>query len=105
MLRKALNQGLKTICVINKIDRETARCDWVHDKVLELFLDLEADDDQFNAPFLYASAKNGFADRSTDGPRSDMSALFETVIERIPPPVIESGDFRMLVSNMTGMNM
>ena len=100
VLRKALNQGLKTICVINKIDRETARCDWVHDKVLELFLDLEADDDQFNAPFLYASAKNGFADRSTDGPRSDMSALFETVIERIPPPVIESGDFRMLVSNI-----
>ena len=100
VLRKALNQGLKTICVINKIDRETARCDWVHDKVLELFLDLEADDDQFNAPFLYASAKNGFADRSIDGPRSDMSALFETVIERIPPPVIESGDFRMLVSNI-----
>ena len=100
VLRKALNQGLKTICVINKIDRETARCDWVHDKVLELFLDLEADDDQFNAPFLYASAKNGFADRSTDGPRSDMSALFETIIERIPPPVIESGDFRMLVSNI-----
>ena len=100
VLRKALNQGLKTICVINKIDRETARCDWVHDKVLELFLDLEADDDQFNAPFLYASAKNGFADRSTDGPRSDMSALFETVIERIPPPVIASGDFRMLVSNI-----
>lgn len=100
VLRKALNQGLKTICVINKIDRETARCDWVHDKVLELFLDLEADDDQFNAPFLYASAKNGFADRSTNGPRSDMSALFETVIERIPPPVIESGDFRMLVSNI-----
>ncbi len=100
VLRKALNQGLKTICVINKIDRETARCDWVHDKVLELFLDLEADDDQFNAPFLYASAKNGFADRSTDGPRSDMSALFETVIERIPPPVIESGEFRMLVSNI-----
>lgn len=100
VLRKALNQGLKTICVINKIDRETARCEWVHDKVLELFLDLEADDDQFNAPFLYASAKNGFADRSTDGPRSDMTALFETIIERIPPPVIETGDFRMLVSNI-----
>ncbi|MFL2835877.1 MAG: translational GTPase TypA, partial [Coraliomargaritaceae bacterium] len=55
-LKKALSQGLKTICVINKIDRDTARSEWVHDKVLELFLDLEADD-QFNAPFLYASAK------------------------------------------------
>ena len=100
VLKKALDQKLKTICVVNKIDRETARCDWVHDKVLELFLDLEADDDQFNAPFLYASAKNGFADREINGPREDMSALFETVIDRIPPPSIEDGDFRMLVSNI-----
>ncbi len=100
VLRKALEAGLKTICVINKIDRETARADWVHDKVLELFLDLDADEDQFNAPFLYASAKNGFADREIDGPRENMNDLFETVIERIPPPVIEEGDFRMLVSNI-----
>ena len=100
VLRKALDQGLKTICVINKIDRETSRPDWVHDKVLELFLDLEADDDQFNAPFLYASAKMGFADREVDGPRENMTDLFETIIERIPPPTIEEGDFRMLVSNI-----
>jgi GTP-binding protein len=100
VLRKALDAGLKTICVINKIDRETSRADWVHDKVLELFLDLDADEDQFNAPFLYASAKNGFADREIDGPRENMNDLFETVIERIPPPVIEEGEFRMLASNI-----
>ena len=100
VLKKALSQGLKTICVINKIDRDTARSEWVHDKVLELFLDLEADDDQFNAPFLYASAKNGFADKAVDGPRENMTDLFETIVERIPPPVIEAGDFRMLVSNI-----
>lgn len=100
VLRKALDAGLKTICVINKIDRETSRPDWVHDKVLELFLDLDADEDQFNAPFLYASAKNGFADREVNGPRENMDDLFETVVERIPPPVIEAGDFRMLVSNI-----
>ena len=100
VLRKALDQGLKTICVINKVDREASRPDWVHDKVLELFLDLEADDDQFNAPFLYASAKMGFADRSVDGPRENMLDLFETIVERIPPPSIEEGDFRMLVSNI-----
>jgi GTP-binding protein len=100
VLRKALDAGLKTICVINKIDRDTSRPDWVHDKVLELFLDLDADEDQFNAPFLYASAKNGFADRAVDGPRENMNDLFETVIERIPPPVTEEGDFRMLVSNI-----
>lgn len=100
VLRKALAQGLKTICVINKIDRDTARPEWVHDKVLELFLDLEADEDQFNAPFLYASAKLGFADREVNGPRQNMLDLFETIIERIPPPDIEDGDFRMLVSNI-----
>ena len=100
VLRKALAQGLKTICVINKVDRDTARPEWVHDKVLELFLDLEADEDQFNAPFLYASAKNGFADREIDGPRQNMTDLFETIVERIPPPVIETGGFRMLVSNI-----
>ena len=100
VLQKALNQKLKTICVINKIDRETSRCSWVHDKVLELFLDLEADEDQFNAPFLYASAKNGFADKTINGSRENMNALFETIIDRIPPPEIESGDFKMLVSNI-----
>lgn len=100
VLRKALDAGLKTICVINKVDRETSRPDWVHDKVLELFLDLDADEDQFNAPFLYASAKMGFADLEVDGPRENMMDLFQTIIERIPPPVIEEGDFRMLVSNI-----
>jgi GTP-binding protein len=100
VLRKALDQGLKTICVINKVDREASRPDWVHDKVLELFLDLDADEDQFNAPFLYASAKMGFADRTVDGPRENMLDLFETIVERIPAPTIESGDFRMLVSNI-----
>ncbi|MBK28009.1 MAG: translational GTPase TypA [Verrucomicrobiales bacterium] len=100
VLRKALGHGLKTICVINKIDRETARSEWVHDKVLELFLELGADEDQFNAPFLYGSAKLGFADRKLDGPRKNMNDLFETIIERVPPPVIEDAPFRMLVSNI-----
>ena len=100
VLRKALGHGLRAICVVNKIDRDTARPQWVHDKVLELFLELGADDDQFNAPFLYGSAKLGFADRTLAGPRKDMTDLFETVIERVPPPVIEDAPFRMLVSNI-----
>ena len=100
VLRKALDAGLKTICVINKIDRDTSRPDWVHDKVLELFLDLEADDDQFNAPFLYASSKKGFADLKIDGPRKNMDDLFMTITDRIPPPIVEVGSFRMLVSNI-----
>jgi len=100
VLMKALKQHLKPIVVINKVDREHADPEAVHDKVLELFLDLEADDDQFNAPFIYASAKNGWADTTLDGPRKDMTALFETIMERIDPPKVEEGPFRMLVSNI-----
>jgi len=95
VLRKALDQGLKTICVVNKVDRDTSRPEWVHDKVLELFLDLDADEDQFNAPFLYASAKMGFADLEVYGPRENMQDLFETIVSRIPAPIIEEGEFRM----------
>ncbi len=100
VLMKALQQHLKPIVVINKVDRDHANPAAVHDKVLELFLDLEADDDQFNAPFIYASAKNGWADPSLDGPRQDMTALFDTIMTAIPPPVTEPGPFRMLVSNI-----
>ncbi len=100
VLRKALSHGLKPIVVVNKVDREFAEPERVHDKVLELFLELEADENQFNAPFLYASAKNGWADAGLDGPREDMKALFDTILETIPAPVVEEGDFRMLVSNI-----
>ena len=100
VLRKALGHGLKTICVVNKIDRETARPTWVHDKVLELFLELGADEDQFNAPFLYGSAKLGFVDNKLDGARTNMNDLFESIISRVPPPLIEDAPFRMLVSNI-----
>jgi len=100
VLMKALRQHLKPIVVINKVDREHANPVAVHDKVLELLLDLEADEDQFNAPFLYASAKNGWADVDLDGPRADMTALFRTILEHIPPPEVEEGPFRMLVSNI-----
>ena len=100
VLRKALYHNLAPIVVINKIDRDNARPEWVHDKVLELFLELNASEAQFNAPFLYASAKDGWADRSIGGPREDMRALFETIRDEVPPPVIEQGGFRMLVSNI-----
>lgn len=100
VLRKALGHGLTTICVINKVDRDTARPEWVHDKVLELFLDLEASEEQFNAPFIYASAKNGWADRDLKGPRTDMAALFETIVDHVPAPSVDEGEFKMLVSNI-----
>lgn len=100
VLMKAFRHRLKPIVVINKVDRDHANPVAVHDKVLELFLDLEADDGQFNAPFIYASAKNGWADYDLDGSRKDMTPLFETILEHIDPPEVEEGAFRMLVSNI-----
>jgi GTP-binding protein len=100
VLRKALQHGLAPVVVVNKVDREHSDPKGVHDKVLELFLELEATEEQFNCPFLYASARDGWADRTLDGPRADMTAVFETVLEHVPPPVVEPGPFRMLVSNI-----
>lgn len=100
VLKKALSHGLAPVVVINKVDRPHANPKAVHDKVLELFLDLEANDEQFNAPFLYASALSGWADHTPDGPRKDLAPLFETILEHVPPPKTEEGPFRMLVSNI-----
>ncbi len=101
VLKKALAHGLKPIVVINKIDRENADPAGVHDKVLELLLELNATDDQFNSPFIYASARDGYALRKLDDPRNGMTPLFETIIERIPPPQADpQAPFQMLVSNL-----
>ncbi|MCH6256626.1 translational GTPase TypA [Puniceicoccaceae bacterium K14] len=101
VLRKALQQGLKPIVVVNKIDRDHSDPEYVHDKVLELFLELDADEDQFNAPFVYASAKNGFAMNELEDERKDMTPLFEMVINHVPAPEADlESPFRMLVSNI-----
>ena len=100
VLRKALEAGLSPVIVINKVDRENSRPEYVHDKVLELFLELEATDEQFNAPFLYASARDGWATLQLDEPRETMAPLFKVIRDSIPAPVVEEGPFRMLVSNI-----
>lgn len=101
VLRKAILHGLKLIVVINKIDRVQARPQEVHDKVLELLLELEANDEQFNAPFLYASARDGYVVHHLDDPRDGMQPLFETILTHIPPPrALPDEPFRMLVSNL-----
>ena len=101
VLQKALAAGLNPVVFINKIDRPNARPAEMQDLVLELFLELEASEEQFNAPFLFGSAKDGFAVRSLDDQGRDMIPLFEAIVESVPAPDIEDGsDFRMLVSNV-----
>lgn len=86
VLKKALELDLPVIVCVNKIDRPEARPDEVIDEVLELFMDLDASDEQLDCPFIYASAKNGYAMKElTDEPK-DMQPLFETIINYIPAP-------------------
>jgi GTP-binding protein len=103
VLRKALAEGLMPLVMINKIDREHSDPVKVHDDVLELFMELGATDEQFNAPFVYGSGRDGYALRklndSKDG--ADLQVLFETIWEHVPAPkVVEGAPFQMLVSNI-----
>ena len=86
VLSKALDLDLPVIVCLNKIDRPEARPQEVVDEVLELFMDLDASDEQLDCPFLYASAKGGFAKKELDDPETDMSPLFETILDYIPAP-------------------
>ena len=86
VLQKALDLDLRVIVCINKIDRPEARPEAVIDETLELFMDLDASDEQLDCPFVYASARAGFAKKELNDPEVDMSPLFETIIDYIPEP-------------------
>ncbi len=86
VLRRALDLDLPAVICINKIDRPDARAQDVVDEVLELFMDLDASDEQLDSPFVFASAKAGFAKRTLDGPEEDMKPLFDAILEHIPAP-------------------
>jgi len=99
--RKALDLGLLPLVVINKVDRADARVHAVHDEVLELFMDLEADNAQLDAPFLYASGREGWASRDPDDRRGDLTPLFETIVSHFPAPAVDpGGPFQMLISTL-----
>ena len=101
VLKKSLALNLKPIVVINKIDRPGAEPQKVLDQVMELFIELEANDDQLDFPVVYTSAKNGVAKLNLSDPDGDMSCLFETIIKTINPPACdENGTMQMLVSNI-----
>ena len=86
VLMKALELDLPVIACVNKIDRPEARCEEVVDEVLELLMDLDASDEQLDCPFVYASAKRGYAVYEIGDEPKDMTPLFETIIEHIPAP-------------------
>ncbi len=98
---KALALGLAPVIVVNKVDRGDARSEAVHDEVLELLMDLEANDAQLDAPFLYAAGREGWAATAADLRGHDLTPLFEAVVRHIPPPPVDAdGPFQMLVSTL-----
>ncbi len=101
VLKKALALHLKPIVVINKIDRPGANPEKVVDQVLDLFIELGADDDQLDFPVIYASAKNGIAKMSMEEETNNVNCIFETIIEKISAPSCEmDGTAQLLVSNI-----
>ena len=100
VLEKALALKLKVIVVINKIDRPDARISEVIDEVLELFLELDANEEQLNSPFVFASARQGIASTDKNTLGTDLKPLFETIVDYIPAPTgDEKGALQMLVSS------
>ncbi len=101
VLRKALEAKLKIIVVINKIDRSDARPQEVLDEIYDLFIDLDANDEQLEFPIVYAVGREGVAKRSLDDQSTDLSVLFETIVTEIPPPSYDPAEpFQMLVLNL-----
>ena len=99
--QKAFEMGFKPIVVINKIDRDGARPDWVLDQTFDLFDKLGASDEQLDFPVVYASALHGYAGLGADVSEGDMRPLFETIVKYVdPPPVNSEGPFQMRVSSL-----
>lgn len=86
VLRKALELDLAVVVLINKIDRPEARPEEVIDEILELLMDLDASEAQLDCPFLFASARDGYAKANLDDPNVDMGPLFQAIIDHIPAP-------------------
>ena len=86
---KALARGIHPIVVVNKVDRQDARADEVHTEIFDLFAALGASDSQLDFPMLYASGRNGWADATLDGPRKDLSALFDMILSHVPAPTVK----------------
>ncbi len=101
VLQKALELNLRVIVAINKIDRPDARPDEIVDEVLELFMELDASDEQMDSPFIFCSARNGIAGLEPNQMATDMTPLFDTILDYIPAPGgDENGPLQVLVSSI-----
>ncbi|MBH0072323.1 translational GTPase TypA [Pseudoalteromonas sp. NZS127] len=99
--QKAFAQGLKPIVVINKIDKPSARPDWVMDQIFDLFDNLGATDEQLDFKVIYASAINGWATLDLDEPSDNMDAMFQMIVDEVSPPDADpEGDFQMQISQL-----
>ena len=99
--QKAFSYGLKPIVVVNKIDREGARPDWVVDQVFDLFVSLNASDEQLDFPIIFASALQGFATLDFHQPSESMTPLLEMVVDKVQAPVVDDeGPFQMQISSL-----
>ena len=99
--QKAFDMGFKPIVVINKIDREGARPDWVLDQTFDLFDRLGATDEQLDFPVIYASAINGYASENSEAREGDMTPLFEAIVKHVSPPAVDlDGPFQLQVSSL-----
>lgn len=97
--QKAFSWGLKPIVVVNKIDRPGARPDWAADQVFDLFVSLDATDEQLDFPIVYTSALQGYATHDLSVKTDNMDILFQTIIDKVPPPQINvDGPFQMQIS-------
>ena len=99
--KKAFEQGLNPIVVINKIDRPSARPDWVIDQVFDLFDQLGATEDQLDFPVIYASALGGYASEDDSARDGDMTPMFEVIVEKAPAPEVDiDGPFQMQITSL-----
>lgn len=103
--QKAFSYGLKPILVVNKVDRDGARPDWVVDQVFDLFVNLGATDEQLDFPVIYASAINGMAKKDLQDESDSMEPLFEMIVDRVSPPDVDiDGPFQMQITSLDYSN-
>ena len=101
VLRKALERGLPPMVVVNKIDRQDARPQEVLNEIYDLFIDLDANEDQLEFPVLYTNAKLGTASRDQNGAGTDLGPLFDAIVEHVPPPRGDAAaPLQLLVANL-----